>query len=57
MYFSVHPDPYEGFLRALSVAAGSHMPRLQKANLFRPASQARYSVARLGTQHSLKQEK
>ncbi|XP_013409132.1 sperm flagellar protein 2 isoform X2 [Lingula anatina] len=27
MYFSVDPDPLEGFLRALSVASGTHMPR------------------------------
>lgn len=30
LYFSAVLNPYEGFLRALSVVAGTHMPRLQK---------------------------
>ncbi|PVD23583.1 hypothetical protein C0Q70_16855 [Pomacea canaliculata] len=30
MYFSAMPNSHEGFLRALSVASGTHMPRLQK---------------------------
>nr|KAG5711746.1 hypothetical protein BaRGS_023510 [Batillaria attramentaria] len=29
-YFSAVPNSHEGFLRALSVSAGTHMPRLQK---------------------------
>ena len=41
MYFSANPDPYEGFLRALSVSCGTHMPRLAK-KVPRPASQGRY---------------
>ena len=28
LYFSIAEDPYEGFLRALSVASGTHMPRV-----------------------------
>ena len=30
LYFSAVPNSHEGFLRALSVASGCHMPRLQK---------------------------
>lgn len=30
LYFSAHPYTQEGFLRALSVASGHHMPRLGK---------------------------
>ncbi|XP_076462790.1 sperm flagellar protein 2-like isoform X2 [Babylonia areolata] len=30
LYFSATLNPYEGFLRALSVAAGTHMPRIPK---------------------------
>lgn len=30
MYFSAHSYPHEGFLRALSVSCGHHMPRLGK---------------------------
>ncbi|XP_074641466.1 sperm flagellar protein 2-like, partial [Tubulanus polymorphus] len=30
MYFAVAPDSHEGFLRALTVAVGSHIPRLAK---------------------------
>ncbi|XP_071117594.1 sperm flagellar protein 2-like [Haliotis cracherodii] len=30
MYFSAVPNSHEGFLRALTVAAGTHMPRLEK---------------------------
>ncbi len=49
LYFSVAANPHEGFLRALSVASGTHMPRLparfaakkQTASSSRPASQAR----------------
>lgn len=33
MYFSVAPNYHEGFLRALSVATGKHMPRLDKPEL------------------------
>ncbi|KAL8583785.1 hypothetical protein ACOMHN_036420 [Nucella lapillus] len=30
LYFSAAPNPYEGFLRALSVMTGCHMPRIPK---------------------------
>lgn len=33
MYFSAAPNYHEGFLRALSVATGHHMPRLGKPSL------------------------
>ncbi|KAK6179274.1 hypothetical protein SNE40_011674 [Patella caerulea] len=33
MYFSAVPNSHEGFLRALSVASGHHMPRLAKPSL------------------------
>ena len=33
MYFSAAANYHEGFLRALSVASGKHMPRLGKPSL------------------------
>ena len=46
LYFSVAPDPYDGLLRALSVASGTHMPRLSNKKILikkpsRPTSEAR----------------
>lgn len=42
LYFSIADDAFDGFLRALSVASGTHMPRVKKPKPSRPSSQARY---------------
>lgn len=50
MYFSISRDAYQGFLRALSVASGCHMPRLpgkeiEIRKVSRPTSQASLAVS------------
>ncbi len=44
LYFSVDPDPFEGFLRALSVSTGANIPRKTENvdALSRPESRTRY---------------
>lgn len=33
LYFCIAPDSYNGFMRALSVASRTHMPRIPKKNV------------------------
>uniref|UniRef100_X1Z7B7 Calponin-homology (CH) domain-containing protein n=1 Tax=Capitella teleta TaxID=283909 RepID=X1Z7B7_CAPTE len=52
MYFSFSPEAQEGFLRALSVAAGTHMPRLSKKKLMsRTGSQISVGGASVDGEH------
>ncbi|KAK2168514.1 hypothetical protein LSH36_16g05047 [Paralvinella palmiformis] len=50
LHFSIAPDPYDGFLRALSVASGTHMPRLSNKKITikkpsRPSSEASLALS------------
>ena len=41
LYFGMAPDPFEGFLRALSIVTERHMPRLAKKKLLSKKQQTR----------------
>lgn len=46
LYFCAVPNSHEGFLRALSIASGMNMPRLQKSLLSMSSTERASSVAR-----------